>query len=135
LTCLACFPLYMNLFAQNKIEGHIKDHSGSPIPFATVSVLKPESGTILFFSSSDEVGDYSVEVPDSPFKIDNLILQVTCLGYEKETRTLHNDNSTYDFILEEQNGDLEPVSIKGKRVKLRLSGDTLSYDVSSFAQP
>lgn len=127
--------LYTGLFAQIKIEGTVKNSTGTAVSFATVSILAPNNGVILYYSSSDKNGNYSIILPDNQTDIKTLTLQITCLGYQKETRLLQKDTSTYHFILKEESKDLEPVVIKGERIRLNLKGDTLSYNAASFANP
>jgi len=127
--------LYTSSFAQIKVKGTVKTITGTPVPFATVAILKPDNGTILFYSLSDKNGSYSINVPDNQAGIERLSLQVSCLGYQKSSRQLHKDTATYHFILKEESKDLSPVIIKGERARLKLRGDTLSYDAAAFANP
>src|SRR5690606_6911198 len=114
-------------YAQIQIEGTVKNSTGIPVTFATVSIVNPHNGTILFFDSSDKNGDYSITISNQS-NITDLSLQITCLGYQKEIIPLQKNINQYNIILKEESKDLEPVVIKGDPHRLNLNGDTLSYD-------
>lgn len=120
-------------FAQ--IEGTVMNSTGAAVPFATVMVIDPANGTVLLFSSTNKEGAYSIKNGNTPMAIEALALQVSSLGYQKETRQLRKDSLVYHFILKEEIKSLSPVIIKGERAKVRLSGDTLSYNATAFANP
>lgn len=135
LVFLVSLLVFKISLAQIKIEGTVKNSTGEAVPFATVTVVDPASGTVLLFSSTNKEGAYSVKVGNTSMAIETLALQVSSLGYQRENRQLRKDSIIYHFTLKEEIKSLAPVIIKGERAKLRLSGDTLSYNAAAFANP
>jgi len=120
-------------FAQTRtITGVVKEINGPVLSNVSVT-LSNESGIILLSSYTNEQGKYSLIVPDSLTKNSNLFVRATYLGYKKSQLQLSPNVAVYDLILENDPIQLSEVKIKNKPI-ISKSGDTLSYDVNSFAR-
>lgn len=103
-------------------------------PLANVSVtLKSEKGIILTSTYTNEKGAYKLYLPDSIRSGSPLYIWATFLGYKKANSKISSDKLVYNLILEEDPIQLSEVKIKDKP-KFSRRGDTLSYDVNSFAR-
>lgn len=120
---------YIGVFAQHNaiLSGEVKDKAGNPVSQATVSVDKTTTGTY-----SDDKGFYSLKLSPG-----NHLISVSSVGYKelKKELTLKN-NTTLDFILEEDPIALNAVMIDGKTKvqQIRESSFTVNaIDVKSYA--
>lgn len=86
----------MGAFAQNVVQGHVKDSSGEPIIGATVRVIGQDGGTI-----TDLDGNFSIKANPSDK------LQISFIGYQTlevnasngMTITLQDDNKVLDDVV------------------------------------
>ncbi|WP_395045088.1 carboxypeptidase-like regulatory domain-containing protein [Flavobacterium sp.] len=124
------FLLPISLFAQQiNIKGVIKDNQNRSIQSASVSIIDDKEND-LGYNFSDENGNYSItfEKPNS----EKITLEVSCLGFKKNTRTLSvNINSTQNFSLEEKLESLKEVVIESNK-KIKVEQDTTTIKVASF---
>jgi hypothetical protein len=128
------FIVYTHLLLdaqQRQLSGTLKTHAGKPAAHATV-MLKNTNGRIISFTSSNQEGKYTIGVPDTA-RVTLLYLEVSGLSYKTRQQSLQEGRFAYDFILEEKVLELPEVKITNKPV-IVSKGDTLSYDVSSFAR-
>jgi len=112
--------------------GSLKTHDGRPVAYANVS-LTLENGQVLTFGSSDAKGNFILTLSDSLANRRDLLLAVNHLGYGKVAMPFQSSQKHYVILMEEQTIDLQEVEVKS-RPKINQSGDTLSYDVGSFAK-
>lgn len=113
------------------IQGSLKTRDGKAVSHASITVRNTE-GRIVAFKSSDAAGNFVMELPDA-VQPDSLILYINHLGFAKVSIPLAADRSRYDIILDEKPIDLSEVEVKS-RPRITSQGDTLSYEVSSFAK-
>jgi len=118
-------------FAQDKIHGTVKDSTGKPVWFATVSLKKKASNSIVAYAITDGNGAYNLAVPAGE-KPDSLLVEVRCIGYKSVAKSLAGQ-SPVDFVMQVSVNQLQSVVIKTNRPVLRINGDTLNYKVSDFA--
>jgi len=118
-------------FAQEKIHGTVKDSTGKPVWFATVSLKKKASNAIVSYSITDGNGVYTLVVPAGELQ-DSLLVEVRCVGYKSAAKALAGKASV-DFVLHISVNQLQSVIVKSSRPVLRINGDTLNYKVSDFA--
>lgn len=115
----------------NRLEGVLKMADGKAVPHASVR-LKHLSNRILSFHSSDVEGRFQLSVSDTA-TWSELFIEVHHLGYKKINHPLETGVYRYDITMEEQAINLAEIAIKN-RPKIDSYGDTLSYDVASFAR-
>lgn len=123
-SCISCFAI-----AQYKINGTVKNHKDKAVTSANIT-LKSADGKILTFTRSNEKGNYVLSF--STATIPGALIEVSSLGYKKEMTTLTEKRTTYDFTLTESTIEL-PTVVINNRPRLKLNGDTLSYQLSDFS--
>lgn len=131
---LVLFVLLANLgiAQQRKVEGSLKTRDGSPVAHATVMLKHTMSQKILGFKSSDANGRFQLAVPDTA-NWSNLALEVNHLGYAKVNKPLEAQVTQYELRMEEQAINLKEIQVRN-RPRINAAGDTLKYDVGSFAR-
>lgn len=116
--------------AQTVVDGNIVDAiSGKYIAGANV-MIKHTDGKLMGFSSSDGEGRFSVKFNKKP--TDSLFISVSKLGYKSYSAPLKFDRKPITVLMEEGALQLQEVVVKADRI--RENGDTITYNVSSFAQ-
>jgi len=115
-------------FAQMRITGTVKDQQQKAISSANIT-MKSAEGNILSYTSSNEKGRYTLSFPT---KKPGSRLEITSLGFAKESIALTDQQQNYDIVLSESSIALPTVKIKN-RPELKMNGDTLSYKVSDFS--
>lgn len=116
---------------QQSIEGTLKTQSGKSVPFASV-MIKNTQNKIIAFKSSDAEGRFGLLIPATQ-NLSGLSLEINHLGFKKISEALKEGQNRYEIRMEEQSIDLADVQVKS-RPRLTSIGDTLSYDVGSFAK-
>ena len=93
------------VFAQ-KLSGHISNDSGEDLPFASIYVREISYGT-----SSNENGDYSIELKPGLYTID-----FQFLGYASQTKTVSVSNQSLrlNITMESQSLTLRTVTVSSK---------------------
>lgn len=129
LTLYILFMSCANLMSQSVVRGNVLETtSGKPITGANVMV-KNLKGKLIGFSSSDEKGDFSIEINEST---DSLTITATMLGYKTFSRTVKTDGEPISILMEDGALQLQEVVVKADRIC--ENGDTITYNVGSFAQ-
>ena len=115
--------------AQTEVRGTVAEAaSGEVIPGVNVMV-KNQKGRLLGLAASNEDGWFSIKVNGSA---DSLSVSATMLGYKPYSARLDNPGSPITILMEEGALELQEVVVKADRI--RENGDTVTYDVGSFAQ-
>lgn len=115
--------------SQNIIKGKVTEDSTGKIIVGANVMVKSSRGRIIGFSSSDENGDFSIKINETA---DSLIVNATMLGYKTFSRTLKIDDNPINIVMEDGALQLQEVVVKAERI--RENGDTITYNVGSFAQ-
>jgi Outer membrane protein beta-barrel family/Carboxypeptidase regulatory-like domain len=136
----AIFCLFAaNIHAQNPnkvtIKGIVKDTLGEKIPFATVMLLSPKDTTLVNFTRSDNDGVFSFK----NVKNNDYLLKITYISYLPFQLHLYpNTTETNDL----GNVTIKPISealmevvIRAAKAPLRIRGDTIEYDATTFKVP
>lgn len=127
--CFAFFLIQLFSFSQNiEIAGKVTDIENRSIQSASVSLLD-ENDDFLGYNYTDENGNYSIIFENS--KAINVTIQVSCLGYQKISKSISLTNLIQNFILEEKTESLEEVVIESGR-KIKIDQDTTYIKVASF---
>lgn len=119
---------FTTALAQKQLKGKVKDTKGNAIASASVN-LKDKENNILSFTRTDEKGNYTLSFTEEN---KNLNLEVTVIGYGKQTQEVSELSHSYDFTLAESQINLQTVVVKN-RPSLTQKGDTLDYKTSDFA--
>src|ERR1700735_1183538 len=83
-------------FAQN-IRGTVKDSTGKPVWFATVSLKKKATNAIVSYGITDGNGAYTLVVPAGEI-LDSLLVEVRCIGYKSAVKAI-DGKAPVDFVL------------------------------------
>ncbi len=111
--------------AQVVVGGMVTDGDG---PMKGVIIKAIADNKMLAYTVTNSAGKYTVRIPPSDKP---LCLSAEHLGYEKQTKSIENRTQTCNFILHEKTQILKEVIVKASPITQR--GDTLSYNVASFA--
>ncbi len=119
-------------FAQN-IRGTVTDSVGKAVVYANIS-LKNSSNLIIAYQGSNEKGQFLLHVPEG---IDqkHLFVEASCIGFKTQSKPFIALTSVCNFKLSAASNQLNTVTVRDNRPKLKTSGDTLSYKVSDFSNP
>ncbi len=115
--------------SQTEIKGNVAEAiSGKAIAGANVMVKDPK-GKLVGFTSTDEKGNFLIKIKEPS---DSVTINATILGYKPYSATFKSDGNPVEILMEEGALQLQEVIVKGDRI--RENGDTITYDVGSFAQ-
>lgn len=136
--CLLVFVTSLNFsFAQAKteIKGVVTDTLSVPLALATVLILDGEDSTYIAYTQADKNGLFSIKDKFSK----PVIVKVTYLGYFSFEKKLDPNASTLidlgNIRLTQINNVLFEVVIKEAKAPLKMRGDTIEYDATTFKVP
>lgn len=115
-------------FSQSMINGTLFSQSGEPVSNASVTITNPKTGQIIAYGFSNNVGEFTISFT---FNTEKLRMAVRSMGYEETILEIDNQSQTQNFILKEQQFELEEVMVKIPPIIRR--GDTINYAVSAFS--
>ena len=115
-----------------EIKGTVRDSAGGAVPYASVNLRNRSADAIVAYTTTDARGGYVLGLP-SNLPPANLYLEVRCIGFKSQSKTLTGLTRVIDFTLAISASQLQSVVVRNNRPKLRASGDTLSYTASDFA--
>ncbi|MDO3642067.1 carboxypeptidase-like regulatory domain-containing protein [Mucilaginibacter sp. L3T2-6] len=113
------------------LKGTVKDTSGKAVPYANVN-LKGPSAAILEYAVCNAKGEFSLAIPAGTTQT-GLIIEVTCIGFLKQNKTIGDASAPYNFVLNAAANQLKEVIVKDTRPFIGVNGDTTSYKVSDYA--
>ncbi|HEY4194422.1 MAG TPA: carboxypeptidase-like regulatory domain-containing protein [Mucilaginibacter sp.] len=131
ISCLVFLSVKAN--AQFVVKGTVRDSVGAPVGYATVSILNAKN-IIKGYALTNGLGYFSITVSDS-LKNTGLSIRVTSLGYKQKTKVILPGQTLYDIRLSADTKALAAVEIKGQRVPIKISGDTITYNAKAFSGP
>ena len=108
----------------------ISTEDGAAIPFANIMVYNQPDSTLLGFAISSAEGAFAVSIP-SPTGL--LTIKVSCIGFKNQVITAQADADSLVIRLEPDNKMLETVVVKGRAPGIKVSGDTIDYNISKYA--
>ncbi len=123
---LAFVVLYIGVaYGQKRISGLVMDLEGTPIERANIILMRSQS--ILTFTTSDEEGVFSIDLPTNK---DSLVLELTHLTHDTKRVPLVKDQEFYEIQLLPRSYDLPEISVEVPPVVKR--GDTLIFNVEAY---
>lgn len=137
LAILLCFS--QSIIAQSPsrvtIKGVATDTFENQLAYATVMLLNPEDSTLANFTRSDDKGYFSFKnIKNRPY-----IFKITYIGYIPFQLHLPvSDNETNDLgnlLIKPISNELMEVVIRTAKAPLRIHGDTIEYDATTFKVP
>lgn len=120
--------------AQLAVSGKVSDSHNSPIADIHVMLVKVRTGTIIAFATTSQKGEYTLIVKDYMFQIDSFLIQVRPFGYAQQSILLKKEKTIVNFILQTEMTELPKIVVQNKIRSIRAQGDTLNYNVKSFAK-
>ncbi|MDE6225903.1 MAG: TonB-dependent receptor [Muribaculaceae bacterium] len=115
--------------SQDIVKGKVTEVSTGDIIVGANVMVKSPKGRIIGFSSSDRSGNFSIKINETA---DSLMVNATMLGYKTFSRTIKIDDYPINIVMEDEALQLQEVVVKADRI--RENGDTITYNVGSFAQ-
>ena len=128
--------LSVNIFAQDyKIKGVVEDTLGNPLIASTVLLLEQADSTLVEFTQTEMDGSFRFKnVPAG-----NHLIKSTYLGYVPLTVNASSvDGSDINLgvlKMAELAEELMEVVIKAAKAPIKMRGDTIEYDASTFQVP
>ena len=114
--------------AQVNVTGIVvEEGTDEPLTGASV-ILRNAEGKIKKYASSDAAGKFSISSPD----IKGYTLDVSMMGFAKQTVALDSVQFPVTVTMAVSAIKLKEVAVKADRI--REQGDTITYNVGSFAQ-
>ncbi len=114
--------------AQVNVSGVVvEEGSNAPLTGASL-ILRNAEGKIKKFVTSAANGKFSLSTPETK----GFTLDVSMMGFAKQTVNLDSVKSPLTIIMKEAATILKEVAVKADRI--REQGDTITYNVGSFAQ-
>ena len=126
------------LYAQHQVIGTVKDRAGgSPVPYATAALLRPDSSAITGVVTNNE-GKFVIE----NVAAGNYLLQVSFIGYEKSYRTVNvpSQSNVGEILLSAGENQLQEVVVsassrviqKSDRIVFQPANENLTKGRSSY---
>lgn len=121
--------------SQTIITGQVTDTISTPLVLSTIMILDAADSTYIAFTQADKNGHFSLKQKlKNPF-----IVKISYLGYFSFEKKLDpKDSNLFDLgtiRLIQINNVLFEVVIKEAKAPLKMRGDTIEYDASTFKVP
>ena len=114
--------------AQVNVSGIVVEEGGNePLPGASV-ILRNEEGKIKKYATSNSKGEFSISSPT----IKGYTIDVSMMSFAKQTIKLDSVKLPLTIVMKAAATLLKEVAVKADRI--REQGDTITYNVGSFAQ-
>lgn len=137
MTIILCLIItFAHAQSKTGITGSVKDSTDvtTAITYATVIARSGQSNRVLGYTNTDSLGRYRLSVP---FDSAGYRVSARFIGYKKKEQVLLPNTSgtdqKLDFLLVPEGFQLDEVVIEGRKARVRISGDTTSYEVEAFA--
>ena len=125
---LLCLLATANAIAQTDVTGIVIDNeSNEPVTGASV-IVKGADGKIKKYTTSKSDGGFTMSLPS----VAGCRLEVSMMSFAKKTIFLDSVSFPLTVRLEPGSTLLKEVTVKADRI--REQGDTITYNVGSFAQ-
>ena len=114
--------------AQVNVSGTVVDkESNEPLPGAPV-IIKGADGKIKKFASSKADGNFALTIPSA----DGCLLEIAMMNFAKQSIPIDSASFPLTVYMVPSATLLKEVTVKADRI--REQGDTIAYNVGSFAQ-
>lgn len=117
------FPLLA--MAQMRITGTVTDMNGDPLTGVIIQVRSNSTNKMIRFGKTDAKGVFSLEAAANSY------LEVSMLGFKKQRINNISEKKPLQIVMQEEAVALKEVTVKASKVRER--GDTITYNVSTFA--
>ena len=117
----------LSVFSQTIIHGKIIDNNNEVLSGTNIIVSNSNNNTIITYAFANDKGNYKLHIKSN---LDSLKIEVTYIGFYKQSKIIVNKNQIINFTLKESNETLKEVFVKN--IPIKKKGDTLSYNVAVF---
>lgn len=125
---LLFFFVAVGSMAQVNVSGTVVDkESNEPLPGASV-IIKGADGKIKKFASSKADGNFALTIPSA----DGCLLEIAMMNFAKQSIPIDSTSFPLTVYMVPSATLLKEVTVKSDRI--REQGDTIAYNVGSFAQ-
>ena len=134
ISFVCCFASMYGQSASYKIEGVISDTLDNPLIYATVLLMEKSDSTMIDFTRTELDGSFRFK--DVPFG--EHIVKTTYVGYLPLTVDASSnleDVNLRELKMTEMASELMEVVIKAAKAQIKMRGDTIEYDASTFKVP
>lgn len=131
LIVLACIIVYLSClesFAQVDVKGRVMDAETKEGLAGASVIIKGGDGKIRKYSSTKTDGYFSLSIPS----VEECTLDITMIGFEKQSIPLDSVAFPLEVLMSHGSTLLKEVTVKADKIKEQ--GDTITYNVSAFAQ-
>lgn len=128
-----CALLFSKTTTAQTIKGTVTDSTGKAVPYANAKLMTG-GNLIVAFAACDNKGVYSLVIPTDADK-KALRVEISSVGFKKQSKEVNSLSVPYNFTLSSTTKQLDAVTVKNKRPRLSVRGDTLNYNVSDFSSP
>lgn len=129
LSFILCLLSMTGMAQQVTLSGVVTDGKDKrPLPGVAVSLRNSDGKRIVKYAVTKKDGSW--QMPVAQFPKGHLLL-FSMMGYGTDTVRVEEGRNRYDIILDEKSIRLKEVMVKSPNIRQR--GDTLSYNVASFA--
>ena len=125
LIIMLCNLLPLVAMAQMWITGTVTDKNGDPLTGVIIQVRSNSTNKMLCFGKTDSKGSFSIEAATDSY------LEVSMLGFKKQRIDNLSNEKPLKIVMQEESVTLKEVTVKSSKV--REDGDTLTYNVATFA--
>jgi len=127
LLIIICILVTPFAFAQTTINGIVKNVKNERLMGTTITAQNIVDKKIFAYAIANINGEYSLQFAKNA---DSLLLKVSYLGYQSQSKIIANKNGNINFVLQESTEQLREVLIKTDPVVYKK--DTINYKVSAL---
>lgn len=131
LLILLCILVPVLLLAQTSLTGEVRDETRKPVPFATITLLRPADSTLAYFGITNDQGSFEIK----RIGHGNYLMQVACMSFNTYYLPVKMPDNSGDFgiiVLRANPVDLSSVEIVGKYIPMVIKKDTIEYNAGAF---
>ena len=114
------------------IKGNVKNAMGEAVSGVSMALLYPTDSTLAAFAVTNKEGVYEIKA----VKNGKYLLQAASAGYYIEYKevTIISSEVIADFtlLINDRTSNLNEVVVSGEKVPIKIAGDTVEYNASSF---
>ena len=125
LIIIVCSLFPLMAMAQMRITGTVTDMNGDPLTGVIIQVRSNSTNKMIRFGKTDAKGVFSLEAAANSY------LEVSMLGFKKQRINNLSEKKPLQIVMQEEAVALKEVTVKASKVRER--GDTITYNVSTFA--
>jgi len=114
-----------------ELRGTLTDEKKSPLPYATVTLMRPSDSSLLYYGITNLSGTYEI----GKIKPGEYLFQAASMGYQTINRKIIlpvSDNSMGVIQMSPQIHQIDGVEIKAEYIPMLIKKDTIEYNAGAF---